>query len=185
MSKRLLLSIITIFAIAINCSAQWAINNFRTYLADGDHHEYIQRSTEELNSLTGTQRKAVYNVIELYKMLSQQQNNQLDIENFNIAVNSLNLSVSKTSLKPNLSLGKIYLDGKYYIILLNYSDEMLRTVGLKGAYNAGTTMSTTTIQGGAWNYCAKLLTTSEYPYNYSLIDFNETKALSSRPLRNR
>lgn len=161
--------------------SNWITNNFKEYLSNGNYSSYINRATNELRNLTGSEEKQAFQVVELFKTLSGSSNIFMPICYFNIAYNAVQITPTTVRLKPNLYLYTFYISGKYYFCLYNTDRYNACLVKLSGSKRLSNGYKNLELSGGADIYSFKCIGRSDQNFNFSITEFSEYKSFGSSP----
>lgn len=111
----LLVSLLT----QVSAQSNWITRNFKTYLANGNTREYVNKSESLLNEMSDYGSGNSYYALELFKIMSGYNNTRLPICHFNRATSAVGLSVSSKYLNGDVSLK--YCIGQELIITNNHA----------------------------------------------------------------
>lgn len=183
MKIKLMIAVLFLNSGLLYSQSNWIVDNFKSYLTNNSYSSYISRANNVMTNLTGTNEKVAFQVINLFKALSGEGDNQMPICYFLIAQNALNLTYSATLIKPNLYLYIFNVGGMYYYCL--YNTDVKKARGIK-LYSSAQTSSGglfySSFGGGAYSYSFSCIYRSpNLLYDFSITEFKEFPYYGSNP----
>ena len=168
-TKLTLLLFLALFS--FSAQGQWAIDNFTTYLENGQYEEYINKANESTDTLKGKVKRNVREAIQLFQMMSDKSTTPMSVEQFDNIVKMLNIPIEYQKLEEGLQLGKITMGQRYYYFLHNTSETHNRIVNLEGKFRTEKGIEYNTIRAGVPNNSVKQVAITDFPFEYEVVNY--------------
>ena len=174
-------TIITFLAIALfplfnQAQSSWIVNNFKSYLSDNETDAYIDKASDIINELQGTNKVADENILNLFKLLAN-INTKLDADKFQNASNAVGITYTTKSLSSNLSILSYTSGMRTSYILRNTDKENGYQTNLKGSRKSNFNSSTSSIIRGIGKNQYANLSRSEEFYIYELVNAEKIQSM--------
>lgn len=182
-TKAIFLIFISFTFVEANAQSNWIINNFKSYLSNGLTSEYIDKSEDLINQMSGYEREKSFYALSLFKMMTNYSNERMPICQFNIAKSAVGISFSSKYLNGDVSLLYCNINGEYYYFLNNTLKKNGVDVGLSGVFNNYSTggRTTSSVNCGALPYSVAFFGKNKSYLDYSIVSFRKTISFSESP----